>query len=257
MSETYPNDTHLPEEAPPQQQPQRVRVQFPTGTPWVTYTILGLTILVFLAQTASNFFLGGDLPAALGMKINERIIHGELWRLFTPMLLHGGLLHIGFNMYALYVIGPSLERTFGGRRFLLLYLVSGFAGNVFSFIFTSANSLGASTAIFGIFGAQGIFIYQNRKLFGERSRAMLNQIILLAAINLVIGLQANIDNWGHVGGLIGGVAFAWFAGPILKVEGIAPDLHLKDQRQEGADLLSSLGVGLIFAMLALVEITLR
>jgi rhomboid protease GluP len=89
-----------------------------------------------------------------------------LWRLFTPLLLHGSIAHIGFNMYALFIIGPGLERYYGHLRFLVLYLLAGFAGNVFSFLFTPALSVGASTAIFGLVAAQGVFLYRHRQLFG-------------------------------------------------------------------------------------------
>jgi len=237
---------------PQQPPPPRPQVVYrPRGnTPWVTYTILVVTILVFLAQVGSNALLGFDLPAALGMKINERIAAGEFWRLFTPILLHGGVLHIGFNMYALYVIGPELERHFGHSRYFLLYVLSGFAGNVGSLAFSAAPSLGASTAIFGLFGAQGVFVYQNRELFGARARAILNRIVYLGIINLLIGLQPGIDNWGHVGGLVGGVAFTWFAGPLLRPEGIFPLITLADRRQGSSVALAALGVGGFFITLA-------
>jgi rhomboid protease GluP len=111
--------------------------------------------------------LGFDVPAALGMKVNELIIHGQIWRLITPVLLHGSILHLGFNMYALYILGPGLERFYGHWRFLTLYLLAGFAGNVMSFIFSPNPSLGASTAIFGLLGAQGVFLYHNRGIYGR------------------------------------------------------------------------------------------
>ncbi|NMC52274.1 MAG: rhomboid family intramembrane serine protease [Chloroflexi bacterium] len=190
-----------------------VKIELPTRKPLVTYVILVVTILVYLAQVATEFLLGGDLPAFLGMKINAYIQAGQLWRLITPVLLHGSLLHIGFNMYALYNIGRGLEQYYGSARFLLLYLIAGFAGNTASFIFSNANSLGASTAIFGIVAAEGVFIYHNRSLFGRNAGRMLSQIGMVVLVNLMLGLSPGIDNWGHLGGLLGGLAFAWFAGP--------------------------------------------
>ncbi len=239
-----------PPEAPREPGFQVLPSDLPQFSPLVTYVIIGLTVLVYIAQLGSPYLFGYDLPAALGMKVNELIAQGELWRLLTPLLLHGSLLHIGFNMYALNVIGPGLERSFGHRRFLLLYLLAGFAGNVVSMTFTDAPSLGASTAIFGLFGAQGVFIYQNRILFGERAQAALGQIVRLAVINLLIGLSPGIDNWGHVGGLAGGVAFTWLAGPLLGWQGIAPSYRLADRRDPNAVWLAAVGIGLLFAMLA-------
>ncbi len=113
-------------------------MRLPHATPVVTYTLLGITVAVFLVQLVTEFVLGYDLASAIGLKVNELIISGQVWRLITPMFLHGSILHIGFNMYALFALGPSLEGYYGHGRFLALYLLSGFAGNVVSFLF-SAN----------------------------------------------------------------------------------------------------------------------
>jgi len=222
----------------------------PTSVPRVTYTILGITVVVYLLQLLTKFTMGYDLLVELGAKANEAIRAGQLWRFFTPMLLHGSILHIGFNMYALYIFGIGLERRYGSGRFLLLYILSGFAGTVFSFLFSSANSIGASGAIFGLIGAEGIFLIHNRKLFGARVGKALNNVIFVVAINLFLGLQPGIDNWGHVGGLMGGLIFAWFAGPIWQVEGMAPNFHVVDQR-EPRDIITGVAtVTIIFCALA-------
>lgn len=214
-------------------------------------------MLAFLLQLGSQYlFQGIDYPAFLGAKINEYVLSGQLWRLITPILLHGSILHIGFNMYALYIFGPGLEHHFGHTRFLVLYLLSGFAGNVFSFLFSPAASLGSSTAIFGLLGAEGVFLYRNRKLFGDRAQRALVQIIMVAGFNLFIGLSPGIDNWGHVGGLIGGTVFAWMGGPLLELEGIYPRFRLVDQKDPGDYLRAGLAVGLLFALLAAIKFVL-
>ncbi|GAB4581375.1 MAG: rhomboid family intramembrane serine protease [Anaerolineales bacterium] len=229
----------------------------PARTPYVTYTIMGITIFIFVLQLGTETFLGTDLPALYGMKVNEWIAEGQLWRLFTPMLLHGGLIHILFNMYALRSLGPALEQHYGHSRFLALYLLAGFAGNVVSLALSPNPSLGASTSLFGLFGAEGVFLYHNRALFGERARAGLRQILTLAAINLFIGLSPGIDNWGHVGGLIGGALFAWFAGPLLKVEGTFPAYSIQDRREPINVWVTAAGVGILFAGIAVGVIFLR
>jgi rhomboid protease GluP len=206
---------------------------------------------------ASEALFGVDLLAAWGMKVNELIAQGEYWRLITPMFLHGSILHLGFNMYALFIFGPGLERHFGHARFLALYLLSGFAGNVASMIFSGAPSLGSSTAIFGLFGAQAVFLYRNRAMFGGSARQALNNIITLAVINLVIGLSPRIDNWGHLGGLVGGTLFAWLGGPLLGWEGIQPFLSVIDRREPRTVWLAGLLVGFLFASLAFGVIYLR
>jgi len=243
-------DSPSPAPAP---QPRMVTVKAPQVSPAVTYTLLALTILVFLLQMGSKFVFGGlDYPAGLGLKANDAILQGQLWRLFTPMFLHSSvsILHIGFNMYALYILGPELERHFGHSRFLALYLLSGFAGNVISFLFSAENSLGASTAIFGLIGAQGVFFYRNRGLFGNIARRVLINTLTVAAINLFIGLSPGIDNWGHVGGLVGGVLFTWFSGPVVGVETVMGEYRMKDQREPGSAFAAGLLVGLLFAGLA-------
>lgn len=225
-------------------------------TPWVTYITLGLTVTIYLAQWASKLLAGGiDYPAILGMKVNELILQGQLWRLFTPVLLHSttSILHIVFNMYALYNFGPALERYFGHARFLLLYLLGGYAGNVISFFFSPAYSLGSSTAIFGLLGAEAVFLYQNRALFGQTAQRALVNIITIAAINLFIGLSPGIDNWGHLGGLVGGTLFTWFAGPVLQVEGIQPALQVVDQHGAGDALRAAIGVGGVFTLIAILK----
>ena len=233
--------------------PQQVRVQVPEGKPLVTYTLLGISVVIFLLQQVSQYIYGADYPAYLGLKVNELILQGQLWRLFTPMFLHGNFLHIILNMYALLIFGPTLERYYGHGRYIALYLVSGFAGNVLSFMFSLAPSLGASTAIFGLLGAEAVFLYRNRQIFGSGARRALTNLITIAAINLVIGMTGGIDNWGHVGGLIGGTLFAWFGGPLLEVQGGYPDLRLEDQRSSSQALLAGLGVFVLFSLLAFTE----
>ena len=180
-----------------------------------------------------------------------------MWRLFTPMLLHGSILHIGFNMYALYAIGPGLERYYGRSRYLLLYILAGFTGNVASFLISPQNSLGASTAIFGLLGAEGVFLYQNRQIFGPAARRSLTNVIMIAARQPVIGLSPGIDNWGHIGGLIGGSLFAWLAGPRFRVEMGLYQPTLVDEHDLGDALRAGLGVGGIFSVLAGLKIYLR
>jgi rhomboid protease GluP len=234
-----------------------VSLRLPSAPPRVTYAILGLTIFVYLLQMASQFIFGYDLPLTWGAKSGDLIRQGEIWRLITPILLHGSLLHIGFNMYALFIFGIGLERRFGRVRFIILYLLAGFSGNVLSFLFTSGLSVGSSTSIFGLIAAEGIFLYQNRKLFGQESKRAMGNVVSVAAINLLIGFSSGglIDNWGHIGGLLGGLVFAWFAGPLWEVEGLYPLLRLVDRR-EGRDVVLGASAALIiFGGLAMLGMT--
>lgn len=243
---------------PPETQPPPVQLRAPSYPSVVTYVLMALCILVYLAQYAFQVFWGLDLLAWLGMKVNEDIQSGQLWRLFTPMFLHGSPIHIAFNMYALHSLGRGLERTYGHFRFLLLYLVGGVAGNVASFALTPENSLGSSTAIFGLLAAEAVFFYQNRRLFAGQANRALSNIATIAVINLIIGFSAaNIDNWGHIGGALGGAAFAWLAGPLLTVEGFYPNLEVVDQRGTNQVWLAAAGLGLLMALIAALLIFLR
>ena len=224
----------------------------PQSAPYVTYSIIGITVLFYVLQLVSESVLGTDIPVIYGARINEAILAGELWRFLTPALLHGSLPHIAFNMYALLSFGTSLERYFGHGRFFLLYILGAFTGNVASFLFSPGYSVGASTAIFGLLGAEAVFLIQNRKVFPGQFRSAIGNIIFIAAINLfIIGSLPGIDNWGHIGGLIGGLMFTSFAGPVWEVEGIYPAYQLVDKRSFQAVLVGAATVILIFGALAM------
>jgi rhomboid protease GluP len=258
MNESFstqePSTPRPPEPVP---QPQAVRVALPSLVPTATYVILGFTVLVYLLQMASVAIFGYavyqiDWLEVYGARFNQAIRMGEVWRFITPVFLHGSIPHVFFNMYALLSIGSFLERHFGHKRFVLLYFLGAFSGNVFSFLLTGEQgySVGASTAVFGLIAAEVIFFYQNRKLFGGQARQAIGNAVFIIAINLFIGLTPGIDNWGHVGGLLGGALFAWFAGPRWIVAGLSPDFHLEDQREFSEIVLGAGLVILIFGALA-------
>ena len=230
----------------------RVMVPFPQGSSWLTYVLLVMTIGVYLLQLASQNLLGADLPALYGMKINEAINSGQVWRLLTPVFLHGSLLHIGFNMYALYIFGRGLEKRYGTMRFATLYFLGALAGNTLSFLLSPNPSLGASTAVFGLAAAEGVFIYRNRQFFGQAGRSMLINILTILGVNLLLGLSPGIDNWGHLGGLIGGAGFAWFAGPVYEVVGVWPDLSLVERQRGAVVMATSIIEGAFWLLLAVV-----
>ena len=233
------------------QPPQAVRVPMPQSAPYVTYSIIGITVLFYVLQLLSESTLGTDILVIYGARINEAILAGELWRFLTPALLHGSLPHIAFNMYALLSFGTSLERFFGHGRFFLLYILGAFAGNVASFLFSPGYSVGASTAIFGLLGAEAIFLIQNRKVFPGQFRSAIGNIIFIAAINLfIIGSLPGIDNWGHIGGLIGGLMFTSFAGPLWEIEGVYPTYRPVDRRALRSVMIGTAMVILIFGALA-------
>ncbi len=196
-----------------------------------TFALIGATVLVFAGQWIGQALTGTDLVLYYGAKINEALAAGEAWRLVTPVFLHAGLLHIGVNMYSLYALGPAVERFFGHRRFLAVYLLAGVSGVLLSLVMSPSPSVGASGAIFGLLGSLAAFLFLHRATFGQFGAMQLRQLVFVALINLGMGLSPGIDNWGHVGGLAAGVALAWFIGPRFTTQ-VLPDgrARLVDQR---------------------------
>lgn len=186
--------------------------------PIMTWSLIGFTTIIYLLQVWTNYKYQTDLPLLFGAKYGPYIKAGQWWRLITPVFLHGSFLHYLFNMYALYVMGPELESVYRRLDFLVFYLITDFTGNAMSFaVSPDSVSIGASTALFGLIAAQGMLIVKNRK-FIRNYRKSISNIIFIILINLSFGLTAgNIDNWGHLGGLIGGALMAYLSGPVLGI----------------------------------------
>lgn len=155
-------------------------------------------------------------------KENSAIVAGQWWRFVTPAVVHANPIHLYCNMRGLQAIGPDVERWFGADRFWMTVLGSTAAGTFASFRCCPSPSVGASGAVFGLVGAEAVFLARHRELFGRNkaSRQMVDRridsLVNTVAINLALGLLIpGIDNFGHVGGLVGGAAVAYLAGPRL------------------------------------------
>lgn len=177
-----------------------------------------MLVVVYILQALSEILVGNDLLFYFGGKINDFIMGGEYWRLITPIFLHGNVAHLGSNALGLFIFGTRVESLFGHRRFLVIYLLSGIAGVVASFIFSEQPSLGASGAIFGLLGAFTVYFFNNRSKFGDRGNAYLRDMLVLIGIQLFVSFRPGIDLWGHVGGLIGGAAVSLFIAPQWRVD---------------------------------------
>ena len=193
---------------------------FSTKKIYVTNIIMGICILCFLI----TIVFGGlgslaDVPtnilALLGANNINFLKSGEIWRLLSYMFLHGSLIHLLVNMYSLYLIGTQIENYYGKTKYIIIYIISGICGGLLSAVGIGANaiSVGASGAIFGLLGALAYFGYHYRLYLGN---VLKTQIIPVIAINLLIGVMlTGIDNFCHIGGLVGGI----FASMALGVEG--------------------------------------
>jgi len=221
-----------------------------------TYSLIAITLVVFLGQFLSIELFQFDWLLEMGAKSGPEILSGEIWRFVTPMFLHVTIPHVLINMYSLYAIGPAVERFFGTARFLAVYLLCGIAGVILSLAFSPYPSAGASGAIFGLLGSLGAFLYLHRGLFGRFGRLQLRQIVLVALMNLGLGLMPGIDNWGHLGGLLAGVALTSSLGPRFEaVWASVDDGRLVDRQPWGAvrvlffaasGLLSALAMVVLF-----------
>lgn len=159
----------------------------------VTDSLLVANGLVFLLQMLTRQRL-----TVWGAKINPAIKAGEWWRLLTPVLLHGNLLHLATNNFALNNLGPLTEQLSGHGRFVAVYVAAGVAGSLASFAFSPAPAVGASGAIFGVGGALAVFFYRHRNYFGKASDQILRQLGQSLALNVGMGfIVSNVDNWGE------------------------------------------------------------
>ncbi len=155
----------------------------------ITKIIIGINIFMYLITAfLSKSILSSDIRVLvfLGAKANSFIRSGEYYRLITSMFLHGGLIHLVLNMYALNSIGPLVENYFGKIKYLIIYFISGILSSYFSYLFSPSVSIGASGAIFGVLGATLIIAYKNRNRGGKE---FLNNIISVIVVNLILGFS--------------------------------------------------------------------
>ena len=179
---------------------EHIESVFKMKYPIVTYLLIALNVILYVIPVLTNSY---DIIINNFCVYGPLIKAGQYYRIITGAFLHGGILHLAFNCYALYVIGSQLESYLGKVRYLIIYLFSAVTASLFSMIFNSNPSIGASGAIFGLMGALVYFGYHYRVYLGN---VLKSQIIPLILFNLLIGaLSTGIDNFAHIGGLIGGL----------------------------------------------------
>lgn len=243
--------------AAPQQQSGGVSV--PIARPRATFVLLGLLLVVFVADLLITQSTGRRWVFILGAQWNEAVAAGWYWQLLTAIFLHAGLTHLAFNCYALFVLGRDIEGLYGWLWFTVIYFVSGLAGSLAWYLLgTSEPSVGASGAIFGLIGAEAAFFLRNRELFGAFGRQRLTNVVVLLVINLLIGFTIpNINYIAHLGGLVGGFLMGLVLAPHYSVGwsygDVAPGQRLVDStanRQRWLGLLIAVIVLLALLMVA-------
>jgi membrane associated rhomboid family serine protease len=214
----------------------------------LTWLIIGLTVVVsFIALSDGGGFIFDTLELNKGA-----VAGGELYRLWSVTLVHADPLHLLFNMYALYLVGPIVEQLYGSRLFLLFYLLCAAAGSVGSYVMTQADAVGASGAIFGLFGILLAASRTHQPVLDRRGRSLVSQIGMLILINLAFGfLVPRIDNAAHIGGLLGGLwlGFLIRPGKVTTLRGLWRR-PADDPDAGAAALLPAIGVAALVVVLA-------
>jgi membrane associated rhomboid family serine protease len=192
--------------------------------PLATYAILGITVVVSLTAMFSS-----EAPQIYdALQLDKiRLAHGELWRLWSVTLLHdpSNLLHLLFNMYALYLAGPIVERLYGSAQMAIFYLICAAGGSLGSFALgSSAPSVGASGAIFGLFGILLIATRTHHPALDRASRNFIGQLGTILMINIIFGIIAAgyIDNFAHAGGFVTGalLGIAFVPGKVATIRSL-------------------------------------
>lgn len=175
----------------------------------MTYVLIGLNILVYVLGIIGDNTNLFDLYTAFALH-RAYIQEWQLYRLITAVFTHESIFHLLMNMYALYIIGSQVETYLGKWKYIFVYLFSGITGCLLSCLVNTGWSLGASGAIFGLMGTLCYFGFHYRLYLDN---ALKTQIIPLVVFNLALGfIIPNIDNAGHIGGLIGGVLMSMAVG---------------------------------------------
>ncbi|MEW5992553.1 MAG: rhomboid family intramembrane serine protease [Chloroflexota bacterium] len=176
----------------------------------LAYVILGLTVIVsFYAESIG----GRELRAAFTLD-KSAVEAGEVYRLLSVVLVHGGILHLLFNMYGLYLLGPLVEGMWGTATFGAFYVLTAIAASTASFVFSPVDSVGASGAIFGLVGVLMAGTRAHNPILDRRARAIVPQLGGLVLFNLVLGFSVpGIDNAAHIGGLVAGLWLGLFVPP--------------------------------------------
>lgn len=199
----------------------RARGAYATYPAYVTWAIVAINVVVFLVNAAlasgaglDMFGAGGPLVEA-GAVYQPAVAQGEWWRLITSAFLHLGLLHIAFNMYALWLFGPIMEQLYGHLEYAAIYILCALGGSVLTILVAPDQSAaGASGAIFGLFGLGFVVSRRRHLLLGPQARALLSRVGTLLVLNLFITFAVPGISWtGHLGGLVVGVAIGLLLAP--------------------------------------------
>jgi rhomboid protease GluP len=212
----------------PQPQRQQVMLHIPSVRPYATYLLIGVYVVLYVAALAVN-----NLVPANSIELPDVLLYGQYHRLATAMFIHTNLVHVLVTVLTLYLFGTWQERIFGHTRFAAIYLLGGLAGSVLAALLLALTRdsatfvIGASAATTAMLGAELAYLYQHRRLLGERGRSRRYRVLMFGAINLLVGVMYSAGDgaagmlvlaaWSPVAGVIAGGVLGWFVAPFFNL----------------------------------------
>jgi rhomboid protease GluP len=192
--------------------PLEQRVDFERGlsyAPKLTLLLLIANVAMFTLELTSGALTDSASIIRAGALHRESVLQGEVWRVFSAMFLHGGFSHLLGNCLVLYIVGMACEHAIGWRT-AAVYFASGLCGALLSLAASPGPSVGASGAIFGLTGGLVVFLYRHRDLYFIRDKRTAGVLAAWACYQIAGGFLAPyVDNFAHIGGLLGGAACMW------------------------------------------------
>ncbi|MFC1780509.1 rhomboid family intramembrane serine protease [Patescibacteria group bacterium] len=195
----------------------------------LTYIIIGVNVVIWLITEIAGGSTNSLVLLRFGALYRDLVIHGEIWRMVSAAFLHIGILHLLVNSYTLYQLGTFIENFFGQKKLIATYVLTAITASFFSLIFTGGISAGASGALFGL---TGLLLGNGwaKKTYVLDLPIDERQLIPFVLYNLWFGMMSpGIDNWAHIGGLLGGIALGFMFDPITsfdpsKIKQILPNI---------------------------------
>lgn len=249
MSLEYRNDVEENENVEADENVRRVMPVFPLYSAVLIACLVAVSLCQFAVDGKDTIITGSNYSVELAGFLKSAFAQGEYWRILTGAVLHGGLIHLIFNCYALYQLGRLIEILSNKAHLAIVFLLAAIGGNILSFIFLPGGaSVGASGGIVGFLGYLTIYGFKRRKLMpSDFLNSMIFNIILIAAVGFFIPKATNnavmIDNFGHLGGLLVGIIYGFVQ--------IPSDVY-KDPREVGktSEILGLAALGIIIAVSA-------
>lgn len=248
-------DEEIEEIAPPAEEAENVRraqVIFPLYSAILIACLIAVSVCQFVVDGKDGILFGGETSILLAGFVKPLFSDGQYWRILTGATLHGGLIHLAFNSYALYILGRLVETLSNRAHLAIVFLLSAVSGGVLSLIFLpEATSVGASGGVIGFLGYLTVYGFKRRKLLSnDFLKSMLFNVAFIAFIGVFV--LPNIDNFGHLGGLLTGAVYG-----MLQISGdVYEDPRVAGRSTEFAGLIA-LGIFItasIFSILVLFRV---